>query len=330
MKQLASATAPKVLLSITGGPHKGSTYKINSNLITIGRSRDNDISLEKDPKISRKHFKIEFSPKGASIVNLAGKNPLYLNDKQIDNSAIVSGNVIIAGASTFHFEIKKEELPSIRQAGQDLSTHIDPSLQAYSGVAPSSTRRSSRKSKGDADSAKKKRFYTIISIVFGLFLLLMMTDSKDKKPAEGILNDKELETRIESTIEATRKERQQLLKSGKLSSNFKLAQESYITGFRDYERGNFERAVQSFQACLSLYADHILCNRYLNLSQRKHQELIHYYMVQGRKHQSANQFKPCMNDYRNVMIMIKVKSNSLYNEALANFQFCKTRMEGRY
>ena len=335
MNQVARTSTPKVVLTIVDGPHKGSQFKVNSSKITIGRSRDNDIPLEKDPKVSRMHVQIDLSPTEIIATSLSDGNPMYIDSNLETSISMMPGSLIQVGESVIRLEIRNTELtPQQEEIPRNIIQQQGPlTMQPYSNRSAQdySFYGSSKKSNRQSEEAKKKkRFYIIVGTVFALFALLMLTNNKKNIPPEELLDEKEVSNRIETTINNTKKQRDLLIQSGKTVPHFKFAQESYIKGFRDFERGNYERSIQAFQACLSLFPSHTLCNRYLNLAQRKHQELIHYYMVRGAKHLKTNQFRPCLNAFRNVMIMVKVKSNALYKEASANFKYCQIRMEGHY
>jgi tetratricopeptide (TPR) repeat protein len=114
------------------------------------------------------------------------------------------------------------------------------------------------------------------------------------------------------------------------TTEIKQAQENYVKGFRDYKKGQYERAVEAFQACLSLYPDHILCNRYLRLAQKRFDEIIEVQMVLGRKYRDQGLYRECMNAFQNVMFMVKDFNSPRYKEAKANFEACNAFVEGRY
>ena len=114
------------------------------------------------------------------------------------------------------------------------------------------------------------------------------------------------------------------------SVNARQAQENYVRGFRDYNGGQYERALISFQACLALNPEHTLCNRYLRLSQRKFNEVVQYHMVLGRSYRDQSQFKACRAAFRNVMVMVKDASSTTYKEAKANYEACNSFVEGRF
>ena len=92
----------------------------------------------------------------------------------------------------------------------------------------------------------------------------------------------------------------------------------------------FERALEAFQACLALDPNHVLCNRYMRLSQRKFNEMIQYYVLLGRKYRDQNQFASCRSAFRNVMVMVKDANNETYKLAKANYEACNAFVEGRF
>ncbi|MCB0420843.1 MAG: FHA domain-containing protein [Bdellovibrionales bacterium] len=330
MNSLAPAATPSILLTVSAGPHKGAQYKINSQQIYIGRSTENDISLEKDSRCSRKHITIFFSPQGPIVQNLSEQNKLMVNGHEALEAPLMPGDVIQIGSTEISYTLQVPAVPSapITQ-DQYLTSKEQASVAPYQEApySPSSGGIHSSHSKRTADS--KKNFYIIVGIVGALFLFLMMSDVKSKKDP-GILTDEELSHRIEDTVSETIKKRNELKKSGKTQDSYKIAQESYVAGFRDYERGNYGSAIESFQACLSLFPSHNLCNRYLRLALRKKQELIQFYMVQGRKFIEANQFQPCLTSFRNVMLLSPIKTSSIYKEARANYEHCRVHLEDRY
>jgi hypothetical protein len=103
-----------------------------------------------------------------------------------------------------------------------------------------------------------------------------------------------------------------------------------VRGFRDYRKGQYERSMVSFQACLALNPEHVLCNRYIRLSQRKFDELVQNQVVLGRKYRDQNQYQACRASFRNVMVMVKDANSKIYQEAKANYDACNAFVEGRY
>src|SRR5205807_22920 len=69
------------------------------------------------------------------------------------------------------------------------------------------------------------------------------------------------------------------------------AQENLIKGLRDLRKGQYERAIEAFQACLSLVPDHGRCTRNLRQAQKKFDEMIEAHMVLGRKYMDQGLYR---------------------------------------
>lgn len=329
MSAIAPTATPKFIITISGGPHKGAQYKINSSQIYIGRSSENDISLEGDGRCSRKHLMLYFSPQGPVVKNLSQQNRLLVNGMEVTEQHLMPGDLISIGDTEMQFVTEMPKVPSVPEPPGSRTPAVGGTSEfntsAFYGTGTQDHGISSSRQGG----ASKKNFYIIVGVVLALFAFLLMSEVQQLKDP-GILTDKELSARIEDTIKETNAKRKELRKAGKTGRNYKIAQESYVAGFRDFEKGNYTSAIESFQACLSLFPQHHLCNRYLRLSLRKKQELIQFYMVQGRKYIDANQYRPCLTSFRNVMLLAPVKSSPIYKEARANFDHCRVHLEGRY
>ncbi|NCN40825.1 hypothetical protein GW916_06190, partial [bacterium] len=159
---------------------------------------------------------------------------------------------------------------------------------------------------------------------------LIFSPTEEKKNPFDIRNEKQIEADIndaeelQKAAEATRAERLNPTLSQR------KAQENYVSGFRDFRKGQYERSISSFQACLALNPNHPLCNRYLKLSQKKFGELIQYHMVLGRKYRDQNQYRACRSAFKNVMVMVRDPSSSIYKEAKSNYVACNNMVEGRF
>ena len=135
---------------------------------------------------------------------------------------------------------------------------------------------------------------------------------------------------IQSADDLRVEEAKEFKSKGLNTKEFKEAQSNYIKGFRDYKKGQYERAISSFHACLSLYPKHLLCQRYQKLSYKKHEELIQYNMMLGKKYFDQGQYQACRSTFRNAMIMISDRSSKVYKEATANYKLCRLKTEGQY
>jgi hypothetical protein len=171
----------------------------------------------------------------------------------------------------------------------------------------------------------------VIYAILGIVVLLLFTgNSKKKKDALAMRTEQQIQADIEAANKLEAAAQTSAQKKLDDSVTAKQAQENFVRGFRDYRAGQFERSLDSFQACLALNPNHTLCNRYIRLAQRRFNEIVQYDMVLGRKYRDQNQFNPCRAAFRNVMVMVKDANSLIYKEAKANYDACNALAEGRY
>ena len=310
-----SHTIPSAEFNIVviSGPEKGTTYKLMGNEVTIGRGRDNDIVIPNDPKCSRKHAAIRLTDQGYVIEDISGKNKIWVNGQEVSASPLQPSMVFMVGETELRFDIVGFKSQTKLQIAPDYhATDFRPQSQQRMVQSKSSplTRR------------------LILYGTVGAVLYFLLSPSS-KKAEETALRT---EQQIEAEIEVAKKLQEEAEKK-KIGSNnlpFEEAQGSYVRGFRDYKKGQFGSAMESFQACLSLYPEHILCNRYLRLSQRRFNELVQYHMILGRKYREQNQYSACAAAFRNVMMMVRDTNSKAYKEARANFDACQAFIEERF
>ena len=333
-------------MTVIEGPHKGLVFKIMSLPVRIGRSQDNEIALPQDPKVSRKHATIEYDKESIVIKDVSGRQRLSVDGRSTQKTTLGNGSVIDLGDSKIIFKVDLPQAmaaPGLPQqpaltpvqhdsdidfqtfAQIDLASpkaapaQASPFQQAYQPQMPP------RQSHSGGMDPGRKRFYMIVGSIFAVIIGLAVM----KKPVKTTDKfDITTEEEINSKIELIEKEREayeeEIRKRRVRPSAYRDAQAAYIRGFRDFQAGNFERAMDQFQACLSTLPEHVLCRRYYALSQRKFNELIQYHMVLGRQYMEQNQFDSCKSAFRNVLVLIKDRSQTLYQEAEANFKYCQS------
>ena len=178
---------------------------------------------------------------------------------------------------------------------------------------------------------KKKKSFTpkiiLILIVIG-GIWLSTEDTKQKEETDNLRTLMDREDTLKTLSEL--KEQEMEKRSKNALSNYKHAQFAYTKGIRDYRKGIYSRAIESFRVCKTLYPQHELCAAYLQKSQVKNQQLIQAWMVAGKDYREKRRFVPCMSSFKNVMMAIKDKHNMTYKEAKENFKICQIQHEDRY
>lgn len=137
-------------------------------------------------------------------------------------------------------------------------------------------------------------FYLVVLGVGGLFTWLMTSETAVKKET-GIRTSGQVETEIRDS-----EERQGLLskkrefKSQEERTRFEEANGHYLQGFRDYQKGNFARALRSFETARAIDPNHEMATRYYQLSIRKRDELIARHLLDGRRYKEKNMYSRCV------------------------------------
>ena len=91
---------PRLVCTTASG--ESNIYPLNKTKIVIGRSVEADLNLL-DPLVSRKHCVIENREDGFVVRNVSTTNPLLLNDKQIAEKRLYTGDQIRIGSATLAF-----------------------------------------------------------------------------------------------------------------------------------------------------------------------------------------------------------------------------------
>jgi pSer/pThr/pTyr-binding forkhead associated (FHA) protein len=314
-------------LTIMGGADKGTVIKLVMGRITIGRGSDNDIVIKDDPKVSRNHAKLVVSANGVQISDTSDRNKLVVNGIAINNTELTDGAIIELGETKFRFHSNNsQELKSV-----ELEPVSNPAITAFQASSPTSTNMNlgvPPRARRRLEKPKPYLFYIILGGVLIFFLWLYTSKPSTSSNANGNATDPQvLIANNEKTVEELNAERD---REGHNSPQYKEAQPNFVKGFRDYYKGQYERAIESFQACLSLFPEHPQCKRYLNLSLKKYSELIQYHMILGGKYKEQGQFDACSAEYKNVLEMVKDPTQKTFQEARSGLDACTALSGDKY
>lgn len=309
--------------TVVNGAMAGSVRLMNAAAFTIGRSPECEFVIVSDPKCSRKHASVQWSGDSCELTSLNSENLVQVNDVPVTVAALGDGDMILLGTTMVQFnKTSVADDSSIRH--RQLTVVADrPAPAQYTRPNP---RPAARRPTGKGN-ANKFIIYAIIASVIGYVVL---SDPAKRKEQLKLRTEQQVVADIETANKLQEAANSRPTRRFDQSISSKQAQENYVRGFRDYRKGQYERSLDSFQACLALDPAHVLCNRYIRLARRKFNELVQYNVVLGRKYRDQNQFKPCAAAFRNVMVMIKDANSAIYKEAKANYDACSANAEGRY
>jgi hypothetical protein len=323
---------PTAKFTVISGPMKGAIRLSRGTEIVLGRSPECDFVLVNDPRVSRRHAQVLLSRGGYELNGLNERNPVLVNGREVSHAALNDGDLLTIGSTEIRFN-----LAFGRDAGGGdvaLAEHgglATPDYQAPAANYTQSTRSRATSRPAPAAGFKIPTRFVIYGVVAILGYWIFFTGG-------GVLKKKEVKLRTEEQIASdikTANALRDVAEAGEdrkmdLSLAMRQAQENYVRGFRDFRKGQYERAQISLQACLALNPEHVLCNRYLRLTQRKFDELVQYQIVLGRKYRDQNQYGQCRSSFRNVMVMVKDPGNRVFQEAKANYEACDALAEGHY
>ncbi len=323
------------------GIQRGKKYEIAKEEVVIGRSRDCDVIISEDKKCSRQHAVIKNKNSEFFISNLSENKPLVVNGKSVTSINLKNGDKIVCGSTQIVFNQNESVVGKSSYSIVDLSHEVQNhyknqseqvQIENYPNKPPSSVKKKKkvRKMKNSTPSSGRVRFYVILGVVGFIFWIILNSDNQEKKTQLELRTTEQIAEEQEQSKKIQKDYINSIREKGKLDHNFIEAQTHYLTGFRDYQKGQYSRAIQSFQAALAIYPNHQLAYRYLTLSKKRFDEMVQFNMIQGRRYRQKNYYRRCMSSFENVMTMLRDPREATYKEAQQLFNECSTMLEGRY
>ena len=99
--------AGQALLLVKRGPNAGSTFLLDQDATTVGRSTDGDVFLD-DVTVSRKHAIFERRGGAAWFVRDVGSlNGTYVNGEQVDETKLAAGDEVQIGKFRLVFFVRE-------------------------------------------------------------------------------------------------------------------------------------------------------------------------------------------------------------------------------
>jgi pSer/pThr/pTyr-binding forkhead associated (FHA) protein len=322
-------------LTVLNGPDKGAAYRLIARKVTIGRGNECDIILREDNKVSRTHAQIEVANGIVEISDISDRNRVIVNGDDTARQALKNNAVIQLGETKLQFKLL------------DLSAQAPGVPSQKNSLAMASPRNELNITSGPADFLKKQMgglkqknrrpggkpslipMIVILGVLAGLGYF-MADDKGPKKEVSKFGSEKEVERNyasVESELTLIEEERKKI---GMSEEEFTQVQAHYVKGFRDYNNGQYERASESFKACLAMMPTHPNCQQFFNDSERQFAQVINEQMKLGQRYKNQNQYSACFNAFNNVKISVKIPTDLRFKEADVNAKFCQKKMEDRF
>ncbi len=78
-------------------------YPLTGTVKEIGRSRKCDFCLAEDPKVSRKHARLNWNGLTWEVTDLGSTNGIQVNGNKVKTAELQSGDVLSVGRTHFRF-----------------------------------------------------------------------------------------------------------------------------------------------------------------------------------------------------------------------------------
>jgi pSer/pThr/pTyr-binding forkhead associated (FHA) protein len=296
-------TGFKFTISIRQGPDKGASYQLLPPKVTIGRAPENNIVLS-DPKASRAAAQIEFSPEQIVITDLSKRGALAVNGLPTAAESIKDGDRIQIGDTEFIFQVE-----ALIMAPVGLAPSIQPP-GSYSATRANTSPRQQQQ------GGNKLMFYVLILALLGTVAWFMTTKPKISNPGIVLRTTDKMTDDIKASndrVDEIIKKR--TFKNDEEKTRFEEAQKQYLVGFRDYQKGQYMRAMREFETALAIDPENALARRYYKLSEKQRDEIVADLSLEGRRYKDKHMYSRCTSAFEKVLEQIPNKDDAKYKEA---------------
>lgn len=193
------------------------------------------------------------------------------------------------------------------QVGKPLAS-VSPNLDLNANYT---TQTSINRSDSLMASPMFKFILVAIIVVAGAFSYLQTPTKKSqtKKIAPTLKYEDEVSAQVFSKKEKDLEEdRNFRLKLQNSSANMRI-NENFIRGMRDYQSGNYVRAMEHFQLVLNLEPEHQLAKRHMYLSRVRFDEVVQAKLMLGDSYYKKHNFRMCTSMYTQVKNMLEGKNS---------------------
>ena len=337
----APRTGFKFMISVRQGPDQGVTYQLLPPKVTLGRGPENNVVFN-DPRVSRSAAMIEFTMEQITISDLSSRDSVSVNGRRAKSSSIKNGDHVLIGETEFIFVVEAIQMsgPNAVVTAPRPTPHPTPQLSGFAqpGTGPSpftpppggfqspgfgGQRPSSRPSGGGSAGGGKVMFYGLGAVLIcGLVFFLSQEAAKQK------VDD---ELRSESAVERDIKDSEQrtdlIVKKRSFASvedktRYEEAQKHYLMGFRDYQDGQWGRAMRSFETAYTIDQAHKLAQRYYRLAEKQRDEMVAMLTKEGLSYKDKNMYQRCGSAFGKVMDALTNRDDMKYKQAKALKEEC--------
>lgn len=335
-------TGFKFILTVRNGPDTGATFQLLPPRVQIGRGPECHVVLN-DPRVSRSAAVIEFTMEQITITDVSSRGSLMVNGSAVNSTTLKDSDVIQIGESEMTFFVEAIALddqggyPSaplelIPPGGRRLPGlgNRMPSHGPYAhGSNDSAGYQNSSSSSGGL--SKRQKFYLIVGVVLLAFVALLMSESSEKKKAAAPKTVEELQ----KEIEASQQKQEEIVQKRVFANDeekirFEEAQLHFNEGFRDFQKGQWVRAMRSFGTAMTIDHKNVMASRYYKLAEKERDRMIADLTLEGRRYREKSMYQRCSAQFEKVLDLIPNKDDMKYKSAEALKKECDLQLEGRF
>ena len=297
------------LLRVEQGPDAGKAYKIQPPQISIGRDPRCQITLT-DPKVSRKQCVIKFSNNVICEDHSTRKNTL-INGKPCGKTVLRPGDKISFRQTVMVFQTRTNENAQAQLPG----TSAPPSPEQL------------EKKKG------RKNFNLFLGVlVVMVFSVFLLEEPAKGPPEEKLATTADLKKQVEESEERMSLIRENRAEQRKLNNKDYLynVENHFIAGFRDYQNGQYGRAVDSFGTTIGVDQSHVRAQLYRKTAMKKRADLIDTHLRDGQKYKDKMMYNRCAAEFEKALILINKKDSKRYELARSQLEECRWLKTGGY
>ena len=357
MRQAAALprTGFKIVLTVRDGPDVGASFQLLPPRVTIGRGGSNNIALN-DQRVSRQAAVIEFTTEQIVITDLSGRESLMINGYTMKEASLTDGDLIRIGETELKFIVEALPLspplssplsPSAGMPVGQTKTNIirhdfgspvaaHPAAGPVSNLGPSNydagfgspTPQSERLAADER--AGKIRFYVIVGVVVLIVAYVLSGETITGKKDQGLLTVEQIEKNIKDSETRQQAIEKRRFKNEEERTRFVEAQRHYLTGFRDYQKGQWGRAIRSFETAQAIDSKNELAGRYKRLAEKKRDEMINMLTLEGRQYREKSMYARCSAAFEKVLDESPNKQDVKYKAAEALKKECDLLADERF
>lgn len=333
-------------LEVVKGPHAGQKFNFDKPVVTIGRGNENHVVLAQDLRVSRVHAEIKNSDGQLYFTNVSQKNYVLVDGIKTEFHQLSRDCTLMIGESEIRFKI-------LESGGGKALTPAPRPLRPVPPVAPMAAAAkpmmgmphsmptphlASRPSGGQAFSMPKPlpqkenrmRFYLIIGVVGLIIYFAFFNGEKAKTKKDSIRNSEAIEKELQKSQEQIDRLEAKINRQNNVT--YKRAEENFIKGFRDYQKGQYVRAREYFRIVLNLIPDHAEARKYYEQATIKHHKRMEFNFIEGLKNKERKNYRLCKSFFSQVLILAQGDRSSYekYDEAEKYLHECSLGLEGRF